>query len=190
LMERMVRWLTKDPSLDSIQVTLPEKRGRAGQEMEIRFKVGEEDSFSSRKGFVSLSVFDPRGLRIKTQMKTAGQGNEYLGSFLPEKEGTYKLRIETPASRLEENLVVASPMEGLDAIPHPEQLKMISTSTGGRFLSREDDLLKEIESYAEKTQSRFIELRSSPLWEKPYIFIFILILLAAEWYLRRRWGLI
>jgi hypothetical protein len=190
LIERMVRWLTKDPSLDSIQVTLPEKRGWAGQEMEIRFKVGEEDSLSRRKGFVSLSVFDPRGLRIKSQMRTAGQGNEYLGSFLPEKEGTYKLKIETAASRLEENLVVASPMEGLDAIPHPEKLKMISTATGGKFLSREDDLLKEIESHAEKTESRFIELRSSPLWEKPYTFIFILILLATEWYLRRRWGLI
>jgi uncharacterized membrane protein len=190
LIERMVRWLTKDPSLDSIQVTLPEKRGRTGQEMEIRFKVGEEDSFSRRKGFVSLSVFDPRGLRIKSQIKTVGQVNEYLGSFLPEKEGTYKLKIETPASRLEENLVVASPMEGVDAIPHPEQLQMISTSTGGRFLSREDDLLKEITSYAKKTESRFIELRSSALWEKPYTFIFILILLATEWYLRRRWGLI
>jgi hypothetical protein len=26
-------------------------------------------------------------------------------------------------------------MEGLDGVPHPEQLKMISTATGGRFLS-------------------------------------------------------
>jgi uncharacterized membrane protein len=190
LIERMVRWLTKDPSLDSIQVTLPEKRGWVGQEMEIRFKVGEEDSLSHRKGFVSLSVFDPQGLRIKSQIKTAGQGNEYLGSFLPEKEGTYKLRIETPASRLEENLVVASPMEGLDGIPHPEQLKMISTATGGGLLSREDDLLREIETYAKKTESRFVELRSSAIWEKPYTFIVILILLATEWYLRRRWGLI
>ena len=81
-------------------------------------------------------------------------------------------------------------MEGLDAVPHPEQLKTISIATGGRFLSRGDDLLKEIETYAEKTESRFIELRSSALWEKPYTFIFILILLATEWYLRRRWGLV
>jgi uncharacterized membrane protein len=190
LMERMVRWLTKDPSLDSIQVTLPEKRGWAGQDMEIRFKVGEEDSFPGRKGSVSLSVFDPHGLKIKSQVKTTGQGNEYLGSFLPEKEGTYKLRIETPTSRLEEHLVITSSMEGLDALPHPERLKMISTATGGRFLSREDDLLKEIETYAEKMESRFIELRSSPLWEKPYTFIFILILLTTEWYFRRRWGLV
>lgn len=190
LMERMVRWLTKDPSLDSIQVTLPEKRGWAGQEMEIRFKVGEEDSLSGRRGFVSMSVFDPQGLRIKSQVKTTGQGNEYLGSFLPEKEGAYKLKIETPASRLEENFVVAGSMEGLDAVPHPEQLKKISTATEGRFLSREDDLLKEIETYAEKTESRFIELKSSPLWEKPYTFILILFFLTTEWYLRRRWGLI
>jgi uncharacterized membrane protein len=190
LIERMVRWLTKDPSLDSIQVTLPERRGRAREETEIRFKVGEEDSLSRRKGSVSLSVFDPQGIRIKSQIKAAGQGNEYLGSFLPEKEGTYKLRVETPASRVEENLVVASPMEGLDGFPRPEQLKIISTATGGRVLSRDDDLLREIETYAEKTESRFVELRSSALWEKPYTFIVILLLLATEWYLRRRWGLV
>jgi uncharacterized membrane protein len=190
LMERMVRWLTKDPSLDSIQVTLPEKRGWVGQEAEIRFKVGEEDFLSGRKGFVSLSVFDPRGLKIKSQIKKTGQGNDYLGSFLPEKEGTYKLKIEAPANRLEEHLIIASPMEGLDALPHPERLKMISETTGGRFSSKVDDLAKEIESYAEKTESRFVELRSSPLWERPYTFIFVLMLLATEWYLRRRWGLI
>jgi uncharacterized membrane protein len=190
LMERMVRWLTKDPSLDSIQVTLPEKRGWAGQEMEVRFKAGEEDIISRRKGFVSLSVFDPQGFRIKSQMKKTGQENEYLGSFLPEKEGTYKIKIETLASRLEENLVVASPMEGLDAMPHPERLRMISEATGGILTSREEDLLKEIETRAEKMESRFIELRSSALWEKPYTFIFILALLTIEWYLRRRWGLV
>ena len=149
-----------------------------------------EDSFPGRKGSVSLSVFDPQGLRIKSQIKTAGQGNEYLGSFLPEKEGSYKLRIETAGSRLEEHLVIASSMEGLDALPHPEQLKMISIATGGKFLSREDDLLREIETYAEKTESRFIELRSSALWEKPYTFVFTLILLTTEWYFRRRWGLL
>jgi hypothetical protein len=158
--------------------------------MEIRIKVGDEDPLSRRKGFVSLSVFDPQGLRVKSQIRMAGKGNEYLGSFLPEKGGTYKLKIETPTSRLEENLVIASPMEGLDGLPHPEQLKMISIATGGRFLSREDDLLREIETYAEKMESRFIELRSSTLWEKPYTFFFILILLSTEWYLRRRWGLI
>ena len=190
LVERMVRWLTKDPSLDSIHITLPEKGRWVGQEMEIRFKVREEDFLSGRKGVVSLSVLDPQGLKIKSQVKTAGPRNEYLGSFLPEKEGTYTLKIETPTSRLEEHLIIASPTEGLDGRPHPERLKTISADTGGRFLSSEDDLLKEIETYAEKTESRFIELKSFPLWGKPYSFLFILVLLTTEWYLRRRWGLL
>jgi hypothetical protein len=190
LMERMVRWLTKDPSLDSIQIFLPEKKGRVGQEVEIRLKVREEDFLSGRKEVVSFSVFEPQGLKIKSQIKTTGQGNEYLGSFFPEKEGTYQLRIETSANRLEEHLTITNPMEGLDAFPHPEKLKMIASAAGGRFLSNEVDLLKEIETYAEKMESRFIELKSSPLWERPYTFIFILFLLTTEWYLRRRWGLV
>jgi len=100
------------------------------------------------------------------------------------------LKIETPTSQLEEHLIIAGPSEGLDARPHPERLKMISAETGGRFLSSEDELLKEIETVAEKTESRFVELKSSPLWERPYFFLFILVLLTTEWYLRRRWGLV
>ncbi len=190
LMERMVRWLTKDPSLDPIQITLPEERGWVGQEMEIRFKVREEDFPSGKKEFVSMSVFDPHRLKIKSQVKKMGPGNEYLGSFLAEKEGAYQVKIETLTNRLEEHLIIANPIEGLDAIPHPERLKMISTATGGKLLSGQDDLLKEIENYAKKTERHFRVLQSSPLWERPHALIFILILLTTEWYLRRKWGLV
>ena len=189
-MERMVRWLTKDPSLDPVQIILPEKTGSVGEEMEIRIKVREEDFSLNRRGTVSLSIFNPDGMKIGSRLKTTGQSGEYLGSFLPEKGGTYKLKIETPNSHLEEYLVIASPLEDLDAAPQPERLRMISASTGGKFLSKDDDLLKEIEAYAEKTESHFIEVRNSPLWGRLYVLVLILFLITTEWYLRRRWGLV
>jgi hypothetical protein len=189
-MEKIVRWLTNDPSLDPVQVILPEKTGSVGEEMEIRIKVREEDFSPSRRGVVSLSVFNPDGMKIGSLIKNMGQSGEYLGSFLPEKGGTYKLKIETSNSRLEENLVIADPLEELDAVPQPERLRVISASTGGEFLFKDDDLLKEIEAYAEKFESRFTEVRNSPLWGRLYALIFILFLITTEWYLRRRWGLV
>jgi len=189
-MEKLVRWLTNDPSLDSVQIILPEKTGSIGEEMEIRIKAREEDFSPNRKGVVSLSVFNPDGMKIGSRIKSTGQSGEYLGSFLPEKGGIYKLRIETPNSRLEEYLVIANPLEELDAVPQPERLRMISASTGGKFLSKDDDLLKEIEAYAEKSESRFTEVRNSPLWGRLYALILILFLITTEWYLRRRWGLV
>jgi hypothetical protein len=81
-------------------------------------------------------------------------------------------------------------LESFDAAPDHENLGMISASTGGKSLARGSDLLKEMEAYREKSGSRFVEEKRFPLWSMPYVLISVLALLGAEWYLRRKWGLI
>jgi hypothetical protein len=181
--ERMVRWLTKDPGLDPVQITLPERAGAVGQDAEFRIRASEE-------GTISLSVFNPDGVKIGSRLKPAGKPGEYLGSFLPEKGGTYRMKVETRTGYLEESMAIPGPMEDLDGAPNYERLKTISASTGGKILGRDEDLLKEIQTYAARAQTRFVEERRLPLWAKLYILIPILGLLGLEWYLRRRWGLI
>jgi hypothetical protein len=138
----------------------------------------------------SFSVFNPDGLKIESKLKPTGQSGEYLGSFLPQKGGIYKLKVETSASNLEESMVVTGLLGNLDAAPNHEQLKKISASTGGKFLSRGDELLKEIEGYARKGESRFIEEKRSSVWARPFVMILVLGFLTVEWYFRRRWGLV
>ncbi len=82
------------------------------------------------------------------------------------------------------------PLERLDAAPDHDQLKKIAASTGGRYLSPQDDLLKEIEEYAQKAEKQFIEEKRLPVWATPFVMALVLILLSSEWYFRRRWGLI
>ena len=96
LMERIVRWLTKDPSLDPVQIEFAENRAIPGQELEVRVKVRAEGASRDSGGTVSLSVFNPDGAKIGSQLKRSGQSGEYVGSFLPEREGTYRVRVETP----------------------------------------------------------------------------------------------
>ena len=193
LMERMVRWLTKDPSLDPVQIALPGGNGAGvvGQEMEVRIKVREEDFSPNPKGVVSVSVLNPDGIKIGSRLKATPQGRgEYLASFLPEKGGAYKLRVDTPSGHLEESIFISGPGEKMDAAPNHELLRMVAASTGGKPLSTEDDLLKEIEAHAERGRGRFLEERRLPLWGRPYTLALILALLTTEWYLRRRWGLV
>jgi uncharacterized membrane protein len=190
LVDRMVRWLTKDPGLDPVQITLPESAGSAGQEIEIRIKLKEEDLSPNLRSMVSFSVLNPDGVKIESKLKPTGQLGEYLGSLLPQKGGIYKLIVETSAGNLEESVVVAGLLDSLDAAPDHEQLKKISASTGGKFLPRSEDLLKEIEAYTERGQHSFIEEKRLPLWGMMYTLAIILALLGTEWYLRRKWGLI
>jgi hypothetical protein len=196
-MERVARWLTKDPGLEPIEIILPERAGLVGQEREIRMKV-REDGFPSRKGTFSVSVFDPEGVKVETRLlKTGpsggppgGSSGEYLVSFLPEKTGAFKVKAETPSGYLEESVMIARSTEALDGAPNIERLKMVSTSTGGKLLAKTDDLLKEIETYSKKGERTFVEEKRIPLWGTLYSLILIIVLLSTEWYLRRRWGLV
>lgn len=189
-MERMVRWLTRDPSLDPVQITLPEKSGEIGQEIGVKIRVKEEDPSSRSKGIISFSVFNPEGIKGVSQLKAMGQQGEYLGSFLPEKGGIYKVSVETLEGHLEESVLVAEGIEGLDGVPNHDHLKMIAETTGGKILSSGKDLLKEAEIYAEKSKEHFFEEKRLPLWGTPYLLVLILTFLGMEWYLRRRGGMV
>ena len=189
-MERMVRWLTQDPSLDPVQITLPAKRGEVGQEIGVQVRVKEEDPSSASKRIVSFSVFNPEGTKVVSQLRTTAQRGEFLGSFLPEKGGIYRVRVETLEGRFEESVVVAEAVEGMDGVPNHENLKMIAEATGGKVLSNGKDVLKEAESYGEKRKEHFVEERRLPLWSAPYLLVLIPALLGMEWYLRRRGGMI
>ncbi len=190
LVDRMVGWLTKNPGLDPVQITLPESPGSTGQEIEIRIKLSEEELSPNLRSMISFSVFNPDGLKMDSKLRPTGQPGEYLGSFLPQKGGVYKLQVETSAGQLEESIVVAGLLDTLDASPDHEQLRKISFSSGGKLLSRNDDLLKEVGDYARKAESRFIEEKRSSVWTSPFVMVLVLGFLIVEWYFRRRWGLV
>jgi uncharacterized membrane protein len=190
LMQRMVRWLTKEPSVEPVQIILPEKTAEVGQETAVRIRLREGEAMPPSKNRVSVSVSDPEGVKIASQLKETGFPGEYLASFIPEKGGTYRVRVESLSGLQEESVLVPDPLNDLDAIPDHERLKRIAASTGGKILYRRGDLLKEIRSSVEKSENRFLEERRLPVWNTPYVLILIIGLLSIEWYLRRRWGLV
>jgi hypothetical protein len=189
LVHRMVRWLTKDPSLDPVQIILPEMAASTGQEIDVRIQFHGEDPSKRSGAAVSFSVFNPEGVKTESKLKPTPQLGEYLVSFLPKKGGIYRIKVETPDGHLEESMIVAGPLESLDAAPDHDQLKKIAASTGGKYSSRGDDLFKEIEEYAQKAEKRFVEETRFPMWATPVVMAIVLGLLSSEWYLRRRWGL-
>ena len=190
LMHRMVRWLTKDPGLDPVQIILPDMSVTAGQEIDVRIRYQAQDSSRSSDAPVSFLVFNPEGVRVPSRLKPGAQAGEYLVSFHPRKGGIYRVRVETPLGNLEKSMVVAGPLESLDAAPDHDQLKKIAASTGGKYLVPGDDLLNEIQEYARKAEKKFIEEKHLPIWATPLVMLVVLAFLSSEWYFRRRWGLI
>jgi uncharacterized membrane protein len=190
LIHRMVRWLSRDPDLDPVQITLPETGAVAGQEVDVRIAFKGENPDGGPETAISVSVFDPAGVKIASKLKPPSESGETLVSFPVEKEGAYRLSVETPAGVQEDSLIVAGPQERLDAAPDHGVLKKIADATGGKFISSADGLQAAIEEYAQKAEGRFVEEKQLPLWATPFVMAAVLGLLSLEWFLRRRWGLI
>ena len=125
-----------------------------------------------------------------SQLKATGSQGEYLGSFLPEKGGIYKVKVETLDGFLEESFVLQGEEEDLDGAPDHGHLKEIAETTEGKILSNGKDLLEELKIHAERSQEHFVEEKRLPLWGTPYGLAFILVSLGIEWYLRRRGGMV
>ena len=190
LVERIVRWLTKDPGLDAVQIALPEKRGGVGEEVEFRVKAVAEVRRTRQKEALSLSVFKPSGLKIASQLKPGGQIDDHLGTFVPDGAGTYKVRVESRQEVVEETVLIPDPAEGFDGAPNHAKLKQAASASGGKLVFTRDELLREIEDLGKRKESRFVEEKTKPFWANPYFLGIVLGFLTMEWYLRRRWGLI
>jgi uncharacterized membrane protein len=187
---RMIRWLAKDPSLDAVHILLPETQTLSGQMADVRVRFRGDASSRRSDTVISHSVFDPTGAKTKSTLKPTPQPGEYLVSFAPAASGVYRIEIETPVESLVEYMVVSGPLEKLDAAPDHLQLQKIASASGGRYVSQTDALLKEIEAVTRKAGKEFIEQKHLPMWATPLVMAVVLGLLSAEWYFRRRWGLI
>ena len=119
-------------------------------------------------------MFNPEEVKISAELKPAQRPGEYLISFLPQEGGIYRIKVDTPLGPFEESVAVAGPLDRFDAAPDLAQLKKIAASTGGKFLSQEDDLLKEIEARAQKAERRFAEEKHLPLWATPAAMVILL----------------
>ena len=182
--------LTRDPALDPVQILLPEGGIGRGQKGEIRVRVRPEGESPRWAGKVQISLFDPQGGRVSADFRPRGEAGEYAASFLPEKGGIYRVKVETPGASTEETLNVSDPVAERDGFPDHERLRRLARSTGGKFLASREEILEEILSAAQERKTLWVEEKRTPLgahWAFPAL---VLLLLSAEWYFRRRWGLV
>jgi uncharacterized membrane protein len=192
LVHWIVRWLVRDPSLDSVQIRLPEQTVRAGEETAVRIAVlgGKPPGDSRRETIpVSFTVTGPDGLALGSRVERTPQPGEFMAYFRPEKGGIHRMEAVSPLAGAAESVVVAGPLDALDPAPDAGLLGRIAEVTGGELLSAGEDLLGKINEYAAKAERRYVEERRRPLWANPFAVAAVLGLLGTEWFLRRRWGL-
>jgi len=195
---QVVLWLArKDESLEgNVWVKLHQRRFSPGQRVE--FSVGAQSPAGGAVQDAELhaEIVLPDGKRQALDLVDAGSG-QMTGSFRDtQAAGDYTVHVTatkdgqplgTARSRF---LVFEQDLELDNAAADALMLESLAAMTGGRSLVPEE-LSNLIKRMTENTES--LEVRTEtkkPLWDTWGFFVVLVGLLATEWYLRKRWGLV
>ncbi|MCU1321186.1 MAG: Threonine dehydrogenase [Acidobacteriaceae bacterium] len=144
---------------------------------------------------VEAHLLGPEGLSTTVEMTPAGDvpGN-FVADWTAEKNGAYLAEVTADGGgkELGRDVVAFQRQDGVAENFHTEQnramLEKLAADTGGRYWKPEDlgRLPREI-SYSEAG----ISIRDTKeLWNLPAVFLLLLILMTADWLLRRKWGVV
>jgi hypothetical protein len=204
-----IRWLIKDPELKLLQVDVPTDNLPPGSDMETRLRASNPDytPADDLEGTMEVSYrplekptredrqraenIPKPGVMASTDFTTNSDG-ESVESFTVDHPGIYEVtaRASTPAGQLEDSdlaLAVPNVREYRDIIPRADLLRRFSDATDGYHAVLPD---ADFDSMQFRPSDRVRVKRRTviELWDSFGVFGFIIVLLGAEWWLRRRWG--
>lgn len=200
LVRQAVRWLAQEPSFEQVQIyPIGGSRG-PGEKMEFKARVLKDDFTPTAQATLQLRVIGPEGEQMALEVAPQTEEGEYSAEFTPTKEGPYRLEAEANlAGRLlgrdRKNFLVAFPYgETEDGRPQPELLRRIAEVSRGEFIPISEWNEKSLAGVMGKLErlapSEIVERRQIQLWSTLWTFLPTLALLASEWWMRRKWGLV
>jgi hypothetical protein len=188
-----VRWLAL-PAGDPIQLTLP-AAAAPGDLVPVRVLVRSAAFEPVGDATVDVRVSAPDG---RMEQVRAGPARDASGglaetTFRAAQSGVYRLTAEARrgtvalGSTTASMLVGGADFEMTDPRLNTQLLQRVALASGGRMITAD-----EIPSLADTLRARLPAAAlaaSRDLWNTAWSFTAIVMLLSAEWVLRRRWGL-
>lgn len=197
-----IRWLIKDPELKLLKVEIHEDTYSPGDTLEATVRLQKADYTPApnvegkvvvtHRSFEDvLAGKDERKVVHEVQFVTEADGTQIVK--LPvDREGVFEVsaRAQTPSGDLRDTDVTLSIVavdEFRDVLPREDLLERISDATGGQHLNWDATTAGGLELRPPRTV-RVNRRTVIHLWDSVFVFALILVLLGAEWTLRRRWG--
>lgn len=188
---KMFRWLMQTDRKKNLEVVLPEKI-QPEDKLLIKAYVYDQSNLPVSNAKVSITFTDSSGRKFEYSF--ARDGSVYTTSAQNFAPGTYRWRATSEFAGVKNTesgilIVEASELETSDLTANHDKLKKIAQNTDGNFylLSEIDKLEKELlaKKYVPLIKEKTQKVRLIEWW--PF-FAIVLILLTAEWFLRRYLG--
>ena len=192
--ENAIRWLIRDPDLEHLHVESDQAEYPAtrGPRLQVRLKDQDYRPAPGAEVVLVLQRTGPRPTPIQTTKLKTDDGGEAILEVSPLAPGAYRAAVQAKLGDREvtaEDVFLVSP-DRLE-LEHPEArediLRGIAGATGGVYLGPAGSLPHDLPLTPPRVV-RVDQKRDVELWSRPYLFALALILLGAEWALRRRRG--
>jgi uncharacterized membrane protein len=189
-----VRWLSV-PATDPVTVTVP-PGATAGDTLTLRVAARNGAFEPQRDASVVVRVTTPEG-RLEQLPAASGASHDvaapFTAAFRPDQSGVYRVTAEAKrgatviGSGSAALLVGGADLEMSDPRLNLQVLGRVTAATGGQVIAATG-----VESLTELLRDRVpaavLSVRRD-LWHNGWSFAAIVLLLGAEWVVRRRWGL-
>ena len=189
-----VRWLAL-PATDPIAITVP-PGAAAGAPVAIQIAVRNQAFEPIRDATVDVRVTTADG-RLEQVRATADPeaptSGRYIARFKAGDSGVYRVvadakRERAPLGSASASLLVGgADLEMTDPRLNTAVLQRLAGASGGRVVS-EADVAEVVSALETNVPAAALSVRRD-LWHNGWSFAAIVLLLAGEWVLRRRWGL-
>jgi uncharacterized membrane protein len=196
--QQLLRWLVQETP-GQVLVTAGNQTLMDDGHIELTANVRDKEYMPAADAKVTAHMIGPNGLSAMVDMAPAAdQPGVFRATWNAEKPGSYMA--EVTAQRADGKAFVdlgsdALPFQRIDGVAedfHTVQnrdlLEKLASETGGRYwkLNELGRLPNEI-SYSDAG----ISVRDiKELWNMPIVFLWLLLLMAADWLLRRKWGVV
>jgi uncharacterized membrane protein len=189
-----IRWLIRDPETKLIEVGTDLVGYTPGQKIYLKANVFERDYRQVRQGKIDLTLYrEGKAQPLEKVRDAAIVDGVYYHEFTAGEPGFYRVKAsargETGDLGQDEAIFSVEQSSAEMAEPKPDlrYMEMLANESGGQFHKLSDE--PQLPDFEHPDQYRMAAKLSLPLWDNAWMLALVILLLAGEWFLRRRSGL-
>jgi len=186
------RWLSS-PAPDPVAISLPDAP-EPGDTISVDVEARDAGFAPVADATVDATVTQPGGASQAVKLRHADPASgRYTAALAPDQPGLYRIHAEarrgtTSLGAADRWMYVGgADREFADPRLNEGFLRRIARNSGGRYVRAAE--AARVPAWLEATVPQNAAPERRDLWHEPWAFALVVVLLSAEWILRRRWGL-
>jgi uncharacterized membrane protein len=192
--QQLLRWLVSDTP-DHVVAFVPNQILLDDGELKLSAEVRDKTYLPASDATVQAHIIGPNGISATIDMvPVPNKPGSFRAEWNAQKPGSYLAEVtaQHAAQELGRNVLTFQRTDGVAENFHTEQnrdlLERLSAQTDGRYWRPQQ--LAQLPGEISYSDAGITTRDTKPLWDMPIVFLLCLLLLSAEWLLRRKWGVV